>query len=253
MTYTEAHTEFCLRLYRWAKGALGQEISEGFPRFQLNKNWSKLRCQFLQTLDHQSRVAFSQGILQARHQHAAKALGETILAEAEMLMRLEEAFRSKNNDWTRLSSAQVGGGKQNMPTRRALKKVISAHFRTAFETACVPPDSTEKNKGLRFQMVCHGWTITTEFEFGRWDTEITCVHDVWTGKLITKDEPSVLFANCLGFQMNYGNELGIGSGWEDITIDNVELTCLSVMEHCQRMLRILPELLDDFDLQRLSK
>lgn len=253
MTYTEAHTEFSIRLYRWAKTALEKEMLEGFPRFQMTKDWSMLRCRFFQTLNHQSRTVFGQGLLQMRHQNAVKALGEVISTEAEALMRREEAFRSENNAWARASASEASQGMQTLATRRDLKKAIADHFWAAFGDECLPPDPKDNKGGLQFRMACRGWIIKTEFEFGRWDPEITCVHDVWTGKLITKDEPQVLFANCLGFQMNYGNEIGIGSGWEGIGVDNVDRTCLTVVEHCQRMFDIFPELLEELDLQLLTK
>jgi hypothetical protein len=253
MTYAEAHTEFSIRLYRWAKTALEKEMLEGFPRFQLNKDWSMLRCRFFQTLDQESKAVFGQGILRMRHQNAVRALGEVISTEAEALMRQEEAFRSKYNPWARASASEASHSRQTLATRREIKKAIAAHFRASFGDECLPPDPIDGKTGLQFRMVCHGWVVKTEFEFGRWDPEITCVHDVWTGKLITKDEPQVLFANCLGFQLNYGNEIGIGSGWERIVVEDVERICLTVVEHCQRMFDIFPELLENLDLQRLNK
>jgi hypothetical protein len=253
MTYAEAQAEFSIRLYRWAKTALEMEMMEGFPRFQLNKEWSKLRCEFFQTLDPQSKVVFSQGILQMRHQIAAKTLGEVISAEAESLLGREEVFRSENNGWARRGGSTTNPNNQSLATRRELKKAMAAHFRAAFGDDCLPADPLDRKRELRFSMKCRGWIIKTGFEFGRWDPEITCAQDVWTGKLITKEEPQVLFANCLGFQMNYGDEIGIGSGWEGIANDNVEQTCLAVVDHCRRIFDVLPMLLDNLDLQQLSK
>jgi hypothetical protein len=253
MTFAEAHTEFSIRLYRWAKGALEKEILEGFPRFQLSKDWSKLRCHFIHTLDQQSKDLFCQGILQKHHQDAVTALGEAISADSEVLIRREEAFRSENNPWARASASQPGHGKQTLATRRELKKAITAHFRATFGDECLPPDPLDGKSDLRFRMKCRGWIIKTGFEFGRWGPEITCDHNVWTGKWITKDDPQVLFANCLGFRLSYGNEIGIGSGWEGVTIDNVERTCLAVVGHCQRMFDVFPMLLENLDLQLLTK
>lgn len=251
MTYNEAQTEFNIRLYRWAKSALEKEISEGFPRFQLNKDWSKLRCHFIQTLDRQSQATFCQGILQKHHQDAATALGEAISAEAEALMRSEETFRS-NNAWVRSADAQVSFGKQTMATRRELKKAIAVHFRAAFGDECLPLDPLDGKSDLRFRMKCRGWIIKTGFEFGRWDPEITCDHNIWTGKWITKEEPQVLFANCIGFRLSYGNEIGIGSGWENIATVDIEPACLSVIEHCRLMFDVFPILLEDLDLGLLT-
>jgi hypothetical protein len=253
MTYVEAQAKFSIRLYRWAKTALEMEMMERFPRFQINKEWSRLRCEFFQTLDPQSKVVFSQGILQMRHQIAAKALGELISAEAESLLRREEVFRSKNNGWARAGASKKWPENQSLATRAELKKAMGAHFRAAFGRECLPADPLDGKRELRFSMKCRGWIIKTGFEFGRWDSEITCAHDIWTGKLITKEEPEVLFANCLGFQLNYGNEIGIGSGWEDITNDAVERTCLTVVDHCRRIFDVLPMLLDNLDLEQLSK
>ena len=112
MTYAEAHTEFSIRLYRWATTALEKEMLEGFPRFQLNKDWSMLRCRFFQTLDHQSKTVFGQGLLQMRHQNAVKVLGEVISTEAVALMRREDTFRNENNAWARASATGASHGRQ---------------------------------------------------------------------------------------------------------------------------------------------
>jgi hypothetical protein len=85
MTYPQAQTEFGIRLYRWAKTALEKEMLEGFPRFQLNKDWSMLRCRFFQILDHQSKTVFGRGLLQMRHQNAVEL---TCLAVVEHCRRM---------------------------------------------------------------------------------------------------------------------------------------------------------------------
>jgi hypothetical protein len=251
MTFTEAHTEFSVRLYIWAQSALRTEMSEGFPRFGLCKDGPKSRCHFIQTLDDQSKAVFSRAILQRRHQHAVQALGEVMGAEVEELMRREEAFHSKNNAWARSSDGQKPLGKR-MATRRELKKAMNVYFRTTFGSQHLPGLTGGKPEPS-FTMMSNGWIIKTEFEFGRWDPEITYAQDIWTGKLITQDEPGVLFANCLGFQLNYGNEIGIGSGWDEITVENLELKCVAVVEHCRKMFEAFPLLLKDLDHQLLTK
>lgn len=105
---------------------------------------------------------------------------------------------------------------------------------------------------MLFGMKCHGWIIKTWFDFGRWAPEIRLEHKVWTGKWITKEQPAVLFANCIGFQLNYGNEIGIGSGWENITVENVDPTCAEIIGHSRRMFDVLPKLLEGLDLELLT-
>lgn len=253
MTYAEAQTEFSTRLYRWAKGALEREVIEGFPRFQGVKDWSRLRCLFLQSLDDESRTLFAQHILRMRHQNAAEAFWGEASTKAEVLMRLEDAFRSESNAWVRVSGSDADRTRKTLASRREIKKAVGDRFRTAFGKDWIRCGSEAGKTGLRYRNEYHGWVVLTEFEFGRWDPEITCVHDIWTGKLITREDPQVLVANCLGFQMNYGNEIGIGSGWERIAVDDVDQTCSIVMEHCQRLFDILPMLLESLDLKSLVK
>lgn len=252
MTYAEAYTEFSIRLYRWSKGALEKEILDGFSSFELNNDGSKQTCRFFQTLDSQAKTFFAQGLLQSRHETAVKALGEAKSTEAEVLLRREEAFRSENNAWARAGALESSCATRTLATRQQLRKAMAAHFRAAFGNQCLPRDPMDGKSDLRFRMECRGWVIKTEFEFGRWDPEIRCEHFIWTGKLITKDEPQVLFANCLGFRLNYGNEIGIGSGWDEIAVNAVDRTCLAVVGHCQRMFDILPELLEGLDQRLLT-
>ena len=112
---------------------------------------------------------------------------------------------------------------------------------------------TEGNSDMLFRTRCRGWIIKTSFEFGRWAPEITYDHCIWTGKWVTKEEPPVLFANCIGFRLNYGSDIGIGSGWEKVSIENVEAVCTEIIGHCRRMLDVLPKLLEGLDLESLTK
>ena len=253
MTYSEAQTEFSIRLYRWAKSALELETVQGFPRFKLSKNWSTQRCHFIQGLDPHSRKVFCNRILHDRHQNAVKSLGEVASAESESLLVREEVFRSDRNEWVRESTLAGTVATKRLATRREIKKAINAHFRAAFGLDSLSSEIGNRSANLRYRTSCFGWVLTTEFEFGRWGSEINCLHDIWTGQSITRNDPQVLFANCLCFQMNYGNEIGIGSGWEAIYIDDVELICASVIEHCKIMYEVIPALLTNLDLAHLTR
>lgn len=251
MTYEEAQTEFYIRLYHWGKTTLEKEIQEGFPRFQHCNNHASIRCRFFQTLSKDSQGVYSRGLLQMRHQHAVNALGEVISPEFAVLVRRDEDFQRESAiaQWKILSSSGV---ERTLATRRELKKAIKAHFRAAFADRCLSRDPYD-GSDLRFRIPCNGWIIRSWFEFGRWEPEIYCTHNIWTGKLITKDEPEVLFANSLGYQLNYGNEIGIGSGWQGIAVEDVDRTCLAVVEHCRITFDALPVLLKGLDLQLLTK
>src|SRR5690606_10603109 len=133
------------------------------------------------------------------------------------------------------------------------RKAVAMHFEAAFGRKWFPIDPIPgEASALRCGMLSRGWTITTRFEFGRWDPEMTCVDDIGTRNVMTKDAPQVLFANCFGPTLNYGNEIGSGSGWENIATEHIEPTCLSVMEHCRRMFDVFPLLLEDLDLSLLT-
>lgn len=255
MTYHEAQTEFYIRLYHWVKTALEKEIQEGFPRFRDFNNQASITCRFFQTINKDSQDVFSRGLLQTRHQlllqtrrqHEVNALGEVIPPEFAVLARREEDFQRESAiaQWKSLSASGV---ERTLATRRDLKKAIKAHFRAAFADKCLPPDPYY-GKDVVFQMPCNGWIINTFFDFGRWEPEISYSHSIWTGKLVTKDEPDVF----LGHHLNYGNEIGIGSGWREIAVEDVDRTCLIVVEHCRIMFDALPVLLKDLDLQLLTK
>ena len=252
MKYTEANTEFSIRLYRWAKLAQENEIRGSFANFRLSKGWPMKTCRFFQSIDQHSQKILGHGVLQRRHQNAVKALNEEVSAEAQELMRREEVFRLNTSSSELASHA---GSSENTPclaTRKQLKKAMTDHFRATFGDECLPPDPLDGSSDLRFRMKYCGWIIKTGFEFGRWAPEIRHQHSVWTGKWITKEEPEILPANCMGIGLNYGNEIGIGSGWEDIAVDDVEPTCVAVVQHCREMFDAFPKLLEGLDLELLT-
>ncbi len=255
MTYQEAQTEFYIRLHHWRKTALEKEIQEGFPRFRNFNNHASIRCRFFETLGKDSQDIFMRGLSQTRHQlllqtcrqPAANTLVEEIPPEFAVLARREEDFQREYAIalWKSLSSSGI---ERTLAKSRERRKAIKAHFRAAFGDKCLPPDPYYGNDVV-FQIPCNGWIIVTYFYFGRWEPEISYHHNIWTGKLVTKDEPDVF----LGSQLNYGNEIGIGSGWQGIAVEDVDRTCLAVVEHCRIIFDALPELLKGLDLHLLTK
>jgi len=149
-------------------------------------------------------------------------------------------------------TAENTAAKPALATRRQLKKAMKEHFIATFGDKWLPPDPLDKSGDLQFSMKCRGWIVGTSFDFGRWTPEITYDHSIWTGKWITKEEPAVLFANCIGFRLNYGNDIGIGSGWENITVENIKYVCAEIIGHCQQMFDIFPKLLEGLDLELLT-
>ena len=216
MKYSEAQTEFQIRLYNWATMAQEKEIKEFFPSLRFVDKEFARKFLFFQSLDPNSQTVLGRGLLQTRHEEAVKVLGESISPEAETLMRREEAFRRRQlpGTWEGAYAPRNEADQLPLATRKQLKKAIRVHFRAAFGDQCLPPDPLDGKSDGPFGMKCYGWIINTNFDFGRWFPEIRQEHSVWTGKWITRSEPAVMIANCIGFRLNYGNEIGFGSGWE---------------------------------------
>jgi hypothetical protein len=193
-------------------------------------------------------------MLLARHQAAAKALGESISEEASELMRREEGFRLRTSPgtWEGAFAPANTVGTPKLATRRQITRVIRGQFLAAFGHQCLSPDPLDEKPGVKFRMKCRGWIIKTYFEFGRWAPELSHDHYIWTGKWITKGEPAVLTANSIGIGLNYGSEIGIGSGWENIAAENIEAVCAEIIEHCSCMFDIFPGLLEGLDLELLT-
>jgi hypothetical protein len=257
MTYIEAQTEFYIRLHRWAKANLDEEIKNFFSSFKFCGEWPSRTCLFLNSLDQHSKVVLGNAMLLVGHQqrpNADKVLIEAISNEAVALMQREEGFRMRTLPGTwegRFTAANIPD-KSVLATRRQLKKAIKEQFLAVYGNQCLPPDPLDGTGDMLFGMKCRGWIIKTFFHFGRWSPEITYSHNIWTGKWITKKEPAVLFANCIGFRLNYGNDIGIGSGWENIEIKNINAVCTEIIGHCRRMFDALPSLLEGLDLELLT-
>lgn len=254
MTYPEAQTEFLLRLYRWAKAAQEKELLEGFPRFKHLDEELARTFLFFRSLDPRSQMLLARGRLMVRHKEAAKALGEEITLEVQTLMRREEAFRLRQlpGTWEGRFAQKNEADMPKLATRKQLKKSMLAQFGATFGDQCLPVDPLENKTDPEFRMKYKGWVICTGFNFGRWDPEIGLSQGVWNGHWITKEQPTVLFANSLRIQMSYGAEIGFCSDWREIAVEDIEPTCAEVIEHCRRMFDALPALLDGLELESLT-
>lgn len=250
MKYTEAKQEFQIRLYRWAKPILLQEVAEDFPSFNLCKEGPAETCRFFRKLTEHEQMDLAVGLLQSRHVDAVKALNEPILAAGSaMLDRLQDFYAM---DSGRFSFRLSPEDEKRLIKARQLRKALSSHFKAAFGSECLPPDPLEGNDGLVFRMKCRGWILKTRFFFGRWGPEISYWHNVWTGKWHSREEPPVLFDNCLRSQVSYGDEIGIGSKWDFLFEEDVEPACALVIEHCRRFFEAAPKLLEGLELETLT-
>jgi len=237
MKYSEAQVEFANRLSQWAAQAFEEEMMESFPSFRFCSEWSTRTCLFLKSLDHQSQIALGKALRQARQATLGNSHSEVVSDEVADLLRREEAFRQRTapGTWEGRWTPEVGSEKRPLANRRLLKDSIKRHFMNSFSPQFAPLKRTTGRTDLSFESVCRGWVVETSFEFGRWDPEISHSHRIWNGKWITKEEPAVMTYNCIGFRLSYGNEIGIGSVWDSISIENIDPVCLEVIEHCRRM------------------
>ncbi len=91
MTYSDAKDEFEVRLYRWSKAALDNEIEQSFPSFG---PWNHYRptCRFIEQLEPNARLALTAALLEKSHKNAFNLLGEKIPAEGTKLLQALELF-----------------------------------------------------------------------------------------------------------------------------------------------------------------
>lgn len=255
MKFREAKECFEVRLYQWAQSELVAEGGRSFSAFASCNGFPMKVGLFFETLSAQERLLFGSALLQRRHQEAVAILGEASAPEyVDILRRFDR--------WTTLSiphsdkllaTTLEGEFPTQMASRRCLKKAMKDHYLRAFGGDQLPHDPLEpKAEGIRVRSKCRGWVVVTTFEFGRWQPEITYEHDIWTGQWITKESPPVLFANCIGFRLNYGIELGVGSGWDRLREDQVNPACVEIVEHCRRMFVRFPVLLEGLELESLT-
>jgi hypothetical protein len=255
VTYAEAQKEFQIRLYRWAKTAQEEELEGDFPNFRYFDEEFQRRFLFMGTLDRPSQFSLCRAWLKNRHQEAATALGDTVSLDEQTLMRKEEAFRLRQapGTWEGRFTPKNESEQPPKANRKQLKKAIRDIFNAAFGSLFLPPNPLDKSGDMTFRIKCCGWIINTSFDFGRWEPEISHHQSIWTGKWITKEEPAVLLANALRIQMNYGNELGLGSTRRAILAENIEPTCAEIIAHCRIMFDAFPKLLEGLELESLTK
>ena len=141
--------------------------------------------------------------------------------ESRELLRLFENIPPCERDFKNsVAALRNEDPKVKFASRKQLKKAVKRHFLAAFGHQYMPESSVTDD--MRFRMRCRGWIISTEFDFGRWYPEIRYRHYIRTGKSITKEEPPVLLANSLAFQLAYGYEIGFGSGWTFLAEEEVK-------------------------------
>lgn len=248
MTYADAKIEFEARLYEWAKQAMRCESEREFRNFDLCSEGVRGTCEFLRHLDAASKAQLEEGLLHRAHESTATRRGESFSFESLPL--------SIDKCWFKVSPSPKSMGpvsESNIAKARQIKKALRHKFRSEFGESCLPADPLDGKSEMVFRMESFGWIVKTWCEFGRWAPEFHFSHNVWTGSWITAEQPEVLPYNCLAFRRNYGNILGIGTGWGPMRIQDIEPICDSAIEHCRTFFNAMPTLLRGLELNALSE
>jgi hypothetical protein len=254
MDIAQASVEFEIRYYLWAQTKVAEEIEASFPHYWLFKGGSARKgYQFIKQLGRREQEIFASGVLKRYHNHAAKALGETISAEEQSLFNRFLQFAPMPSDFQKeMIARKKKGEKIKFVSKRKLQKAMTAAFQKAFDRHGLEIVPFAGDPIPLFRIKCCGWIVQTNFDFGRTQSLIRYDHVIVSEQKFDHPTtpgvtaPVLMLANALGW-IKFLN-----ISWEYLMDEDVEPACDSVITQCREFFDELPKLLKGLERDNVT-
>jgi len=212
--------------------------------------------QFMQQLD--SSQELNDQVISMHDREIAQILGKDWRCDKKPLRsRLDEVFENIPPAFeTELAVRRRKGEQISFASKRKLQKAVTKSFNDAFGGQCTNfrfIDKIDPSSG--FDMICCGWTISTQFWFGRRESLISYTHLIASPTRVANPDnpeittPAMLLANCLSF----GRWLGIPGQWEYLTDEEVKPACDAAVKLCGHFFEVVPKLLKGLEFEIIGE
>jgi len=254
MLFSEAQKEYQIGHYLWSIAQFEVEIALSFPNLRLfNAGYARGVYQFMQRLDKKEQLMLAHGLLKERYSEAAKAVGEAVSVQEQILLNKCRVFSTnlgvKIDD--EIAVRRQTGETIAFASKRKLQNTITAKFKERFEHQIVGEDHyVESEPSSIFEMRCCGWILSTHFVFGRRESFIQYYHNIEseTRKPLPLRPDIMVPAMFLEERMSWlcFNELA------HILKNEIDPACDTAMKLCGYFLDAAPKLLEGLEFDKVT-
>jgi len=192
-------------------------------------------------------------ILRMWNPQGAQLLGERWIKEAgELRHKLEAMFSMlPPSREAEVSARRSIGEKVKLAPKRKFRATILRKFKEVFGSQCLELACVGLDPDLEFKMDCHGWFLSTHFDFtGKGPSQLSYWHSLTSpmpfhsaGRVAALSSSPIGFAECLGIGQTH---------WEYVMDAEVEPTCDAAVELCRRFIQVAPKLLQGLDYESMT-
>jgi hypothetical protein len=192
-------------------------------------------------------------ILKMWNPEGTQLLGERWVEEAgELRQKLERMFRMlPPSRETEISARRSTGEKVKLAPKRKFRTTILRKFKQVFGSQCLELACVGLDPDLEFKMDCHGWLLSTHFDFtGKGPSHLSYWHSLTSpmpvnsgGRLAALSNAPIAFAEWLGIGQTH---------WDYLVDQDVEPTCDAAVELCGRFIQAAPKLVQGLDYESIT-
>jgi len=254
MLFSEAQKQYQIRHYLWSISEFEREIALSFPNLRLfNAGYAREVHQFMQQLEKKEQLTLAHGLLKERYSDAAKAVGEAVSAQEQLLLNKCRVFSSNlgmklDDD---IAARRRTGEKIAFASKRKLQNAVTAKFKEKFGGQIIGERSYGESESWSvFEMKFCGWILSTHFEFGRHESLIEYSHTIEseTRKPLPRRPDIMVPAMLLEQRMSWlcFHQL------KHILNSEIDPACDAVMKFCGYFFDVAPKLLKGLEFEKIA-
>lgn len=245
------------RGHREATAAWGDELSgteeslcNKLDAFELMQGQYRL----FRRLSAERKIAEANMVFEIVCADAARVLFETNSLDAKYLSnRLDKFFSSIPQSFEeQVASKKQAGEKIRFVSKMKLQKTLTGMFKESFVGAYFGfiSDDSKSDPWTSFDMKCCGWVLTTQFTFGRKQSQLSHRHIIQSKTRVqhplnpTITGPAVTLGNAVVWPC--------GWHWECSMNGEMELACSETLKYCRYFYDAAPKLLKGLEFQNVT-
>ena len=148
-----------------------------------------------------------------------------------------------------VKARRAAGEKITLVSKKKLQKVITQRFKDAFAGQYVEC-AIDEGHWTTFCVRCGSWMLTTQFTFGRQQSQLSHWHSICSKeKILHPTIPSILYP---AVTLLRGACWPCSSQWECIVEHDVALACDETLKYCRYFYEAAPKLLKGLEFEKIE-
>jgi hypothetical protein len=218
--------------------------------------YAREQYQFVQQLRNDGKPGEASAIFEVVCADVARIFCETDSRnEAFLSSQLESVFASVPQSLEQqVVARKLAGEKIRFVTKKRLQEILTDMFKESFAGQCLDflVDEADCNPWTGFRMKCRGWTLFTQFVFGRDRSLINYTHRIESETRIQHPENPQITGPAMTLCPGICWPCAHAHTWEYLSEADAGQACEGVITYCRYFFEAAPKLLKGLEFEKLE-